>query len=172
MVSVSAFVKINGLTGVGSSAGGTATSLLRPVNPLLPANTVIPALLPLGTTNRKQTVWGPDFAYKSPSGIVIQGQYLIGGVSTLDYNAWDALIGYEPVNGGWRFYAKYGQQNMDTPTTINPLTWDTKQLMLSAVQPISKTVWLQYEAELNTENANPSGKVKNNLFFVELFTAF
>lgn len=139
-------------------------------NTLTPSAT--PSLLPAGTTDDDKTVLGLDASYKSPTGLVAQGEWYDASVSSLDFSAWEVLVGLEPAKG-WRYYARYSQQDMDTAATTNPLTWDTQQVTLSLVQPLKKSLWLQYEYEINSEDP-PAGvsKVKNNLFFVELFTGF
>jgi hypothetical protein len=116
---------------------------------------------------------GGDIVYSNPkvTNFVAQGEYYGAKASTLEYNGWDVLVGWAPP-AGWKYFARYGQQNMYTPATNNPLSWDDRQLTLSIVQPISKTVWLQYEGEFNTAKTDTGAKPKDNLFFVELFTGF
>lgn len=130
-------------------------------------------LLPVGTTEKKMNVFGVDASYNLPHGFVAQGEFYDAEVSDLKYNAWDVLGGYISPSSGWKFFVRYSQQNMDTPRTDNPLSWDTTQTTFSVVQPISKTMWMQYEYELNGENP-PAGidKIDNDLFFAELFVAF
>ena len=138
-------------------------------NTLSPGGT--PALVP-GATSKTRNVWGLDAMYKMPSGFLVQGEFYDVKVSSLKYNAWDVLGGYEATNG-WKYFVRYSQQNMDTPATANPLTWDQRQTSLSVVQPLNKGLWLQYEYEINDEEPLAGiSKVKNNLFFVELFSGF
>ncbi len=148
--------------------GDTGFTLLRPRNPLAPSVTVDP-LLP-GTTDTTQRVWGIDLTYQPPSGFVFTGEYFDAEVSELEYKAWYATVGYV-MPKGWKMFARYGRQDMDTPITNNPLTWDTRQLSISLVQPLNKGLWLQYEWERNSENSG-NGNVKNDIFFVELFSGF
>jgi len=138
-------------------------------NPLTPGGT--PALIPGAQSNDKK-VLALDGVYKSKSGFVCQGELYDASISDLDYDAWCLLVGWEPA-GKWRFYARYGEQNMDVTPSANPLSWDIRQISLSAVQPLGKTTWLQYEYEINSEDV-PAGvnSVSNNLFFIELFSGF
>lgn len=140
-----------------------------PANPLTPGGT--PALI-APTTNDDRRVLGFDFIYKQPSGFVVQGELYDGKMSTLDFDAWNVALGYEPA-GQWKFYVRYAEQNMGATPTANKLSWDTQQTSLSAVQPLGKGLWLQYEYEINNESPAPGEKkVDNDLFFVELFSAF
>jgi hypothetical protein len=149
----------------------TALTTASASNLLTISSASVPALLP-GATSKTMNVVGGDFTYNMPSSLVLQGEYYRAKVSSLDYNAWNVLAGWgKPTT--WRFYARYSQQNMDIVPTTNPLTWDTRQISLSAVQPLRKGLWLQYEYERNLENPVASvAKVKNDLFFIELFTGF
>lgn len=156
---------VKNLTG---AAGSDNT--LRPTNPLT-GTTPTSYLLPAGTTDQSMTVWGPDFTYKTKGGLLLQGELYDATVSKLGYTGYSLLAGFEP-SAGWKFYARYGKQNMDVTPTDNPLSWDVKQVTLSAVQPLRKALWLQYEYEINTEDNGGRGDVKNDLFFVELFTGF
>lgn len=170
-----AFLTSTGTVAASSSTGVSLISTsntLAPPYPNAPVGTVIAALAP-GATNHRRNVYGFDAQYKLPSGWVAQGEYYNAKASSLGYNGWDILGGYETPKNGWKYYIRYAQQNMDTDPTNNPLSWDTKQTTLSIVQPISKTVWMQYEYEINDEQPIAGiAKSKNNLFFAELFTAF
>ena len=136
------------------TSSGTSTPILR------------------GATSHKFNVEGVDFMYKHKSGICLQGEFYDATVSTLNYNAWDALAGWEAPSG-WKYYVRYGQQNMNITPTDNPLTWDNTQTTLSVVQPIRKNLWMQYEYEINSQNPGAGiGKKSDNLFFAELFAGF
>jgi hypothetical protein len=134
-------------------------------------------LIEKGTDNHKNNQWGVDYNYKTPSGIVTQAEYYSAKMSTLDFNGWDALLGYEPKNPmGIRSYVRYGKLNLDPPeVTDNTYTWDQNQWIVSFVKPLrqGKPVWLQLEWIKNNENP-PSGvdKVENDVVFLELFTGF
>jgi len=117
-------------------------------------------------------VIGPDLVFQRPSGFVLQGEWYDAKVSALKFRTWDLVAGWQPPVG-WKFFARYAKQDMRIPATANPLSWDTDQLSLSAVQPLRKALWLQYEYEINGEKPPAGiGKVKNNIFFIELFTGF
>ena len=74
-------------------------------------------------------------------------------------------------------YVRYGQMYIETPRNpTSPITWDTQQLAVSYVYPLRRLgplKWLQLEWENNWEKA-PTGasQIPNNIFFVELFSAF
>jgi hypothetical protein len=146
-----------------------AANVLSPLNPLTGLTPVNP--LGVGFTKENMHVLGLDATYKHPCGLVLQGEFFDASVSNLDYNAWNALVGYE-MPSGWKLFARYGAQNMDTLRTDNPLSWDTQQLSLSLVEPLRKGLWLQYEYEHNMENSNTGVDVPNDIFFVELFSGF
>ncbi len=154
---------------------GTGDNVLRPTNPITgvaagttPTTGVLP-LLP-DTTDDGMSQWGLDIMKRWDSGFMAQAEYYDASISDLGFDAWNILGGYEFKNG-WKFFVRYSEQNMDTPISNNALTWDLKQTSISLVQPIAKSVWLQYEYEINSEETGgPS--VSNNLFFVELFSGF
>ncbi|MGC8835139.1 MAG: hypothetical protein ACP5R4_13920 [Armatimonadota bacterium] len=163
----------NGLkAGVSAAFGRIDDADLKNLNTSAPTNVLTPGgsppLLP-GTTSKTRRVLGLDFTYKHPEGFVTQGELYASKLSRLNYNAWNILVGWEPPVG-WKFFARYAQQNMGAAANpANPLSKDIRQLSLSAVQPLRKGLWMQYELELNTEKP---GKVRNNIFFVELFSGF
>jgi len=147
-------------------------SVLRPSHPITgaAAGTVTP-LIAAGSSDNDMSQIGIDFMKKWPSGFMAQGEFYDASVSELDYNAWNLLAGQE-FPSGWKVFVRYSQQNMDTALTDNALTWDVRQTSISVVQPIAKSVWIQYEYEINTENSDIGSNVGNNLFFIELFTGF
>lgn len=172
-----------GLSGyIGTLDGGdltaitaTANSLLLPQNPISLA-TPTHGLVAPGTTSKNLQVWGPDVTYYSKWGLMASAEYANAEVSTLNYDAYYLLVGYEHLKS-WKFYARYAKQDMKTPLTENPLSWDPSQLQLSIVQPLRKGLWLQYEYEYNWEHGvtvigGPERSVRNNLGFVELFAGF
>lgn len=73
---------------------------------------------------------------------------------------------------GWHCFARHAQKNMQIPPTANPLTWDARQLSFSLVQPLYRGAWLETEWERNRERPDTGGRVRNDLFFVDLFTGF
>jgi len=129
-------------------------------------------LVSAASTDDDRNVLGLDVSYKAPSGFILQGEWYDSGAGDLDYGAWNLLAGTE-LPSGWKVFARYGVQDMDVTATSNQLTWDTQQISLSVVQPLRKNLWIQYEYEINDEDPPAGvGSVKNDLFFVELFTGF
>ena len=157
------------LTNMRTVAGAGGYNPLAVANPLDPSLPIEPLLST--ATSRDMNQWGLDVTKLWPCGLVTQGEFYEASASNLDYNAWNVLGGFVWPTG-WKLFARYSQQNMHTPRTNNPLTWDVQQISLSLVQPLGKSVWIQYEYELNDENTNTGATVSNNLFFVELFTGF
>ncbi|MHB1456584.1 MAG: hypothetical protein ACYC0V_06685 [Armatimonadota bacterium] len=155
------------LANINGSAG--SDNVLRPRNPITGVFPTTP--LGGGFSDDKMSQIGLDLTYKMPKGLVFQTEWYRSNVSSLDYNAWDILGGYEMASG-WKFYVRYSKQDMDLVPTDNPLSWDVNQTSLSAVQPLRKNLWLQYEYEINKEKTNTGGSVANDIFFVELFSAF
>lgn len=149
---------------------GSGTDVaLRPRNPI----TGVFPTVPLGAdfTNQSMAQYGADLTWQLPYGFLTQGELYRSRVSNLDYGVWSALVGWQ-APFGWKFYTRYAEQNMDTPRTNNPLSWDTQQWNFSIVQPLRKDLWLQYEAELNNELTDTGAHVKNNIAFVELYVGF
>ncbi len=138
-------------------------------NPLTPGGT--PSLLPASTTSKTRRLLGADLQLKCPSGLLAQGEYYDAKISELGSDAWNVLLGYESADS-WKFYARYSRQTFDVAKTANQLSWDLKQITLSAVQPIRKGMWVQYEYEINKEDSDTGIGVKNNIGFVELFVSF
>jgi len=125
-------------------------------------------------TSRTRTRYGLDAQYaKGPWFGQLEAYF--GKTSDLDHNAWCALAGHA-FPQGQKVFVRYGQENNDITPTATQLTWDTSQLMVSAVQPIKWAggpVWLQFEYERNDEKppvATP--EVSNDVFFAELFVGF
>lgn len=148
--------------------GTSPDTVLRPRNPFTGA---VSTAIGTAFTSKTMRQLGGDVTYKFADGYTAQGEFYDSKVSNLGYNAWDILACKEMTNG-WKYIVRYSQQNMDIVPTDNPLTWDINQISLSMVQPIRKNVWLQYEYEFNGEHTNTGRKVANDLFFVELFSAF
>lgn len=144
----------------------TTAGALTPADPRTGAATA-PLL---ATADNDMSQIGLDATKKWASGFMLQGEFYDASAGGLDYNAWNLLAGQE-FPTGWKVFVRYSQQNMDTAPTTNPLSWDLRQTSISVVQPIAKSVWIQYEYEINDERTDGGG-VGNDLFFVELFTGF
>jgi hypothetical protein len=120
---------------------------------------------------------------------VAEAEYYAGTTGGIDNTGWDILVGFEPTKQcalPWRSYssackglfARYSVTTVDAVKTLDPMTWDTNQLALSYVYPFKfkgqlSAKWLQFEYEMNHESP-PEGvdEIPNNIFFVELFSAF
>jgi len=101
-------------------------------------------------------------------------EYYWGQASRVKQAGWALLVGAEPKDPmAIKAYARFGSVDIDVPRTSNQLSWDVKQVQVSVVKPLRKTVWLQFEYEHNSENA-PAGspELGNNVFFTELFFGF
>ena len=77
-------------------------------------------------------------------------------------------------------YVRYLNLDIDVPPVVNnTMTWDVEQLAVSYVLPLrckrlgGYPKWLQFEYERNKEGT-PLGadEIPNDVFLVELFTAF
>jgi len=117
-------------------------------------------------------------------------QYYAGDTGGIETSGWEILLGVEPsaqCTGIWRelspackgLYVRYGKLNTDVPKTLDSITWDTDQLAISYVYPLHVTrytdlpKWLQIEYERNHEHTVAgASQIPNNVFFVELFSAF
>jgi hypothetical protein len=122
--------------------------------------------------------YGVDATYKAGS-IYSLAQYFKGETGNIDNDGWEVLVGTEPNKPYCKgLYVRYGEQNIDVPSQVNKSwTWDTRQLAASYAIPLNKMnghlKWLQFEYERNMEKV-PSGsdEIPNDIFFVELFSAF
>jgi hypothetical protein len=143
-------------------------------------------------TNRTLTRYGLDATYNA---MPFYGtfEYYAGSTGDIHHSGWAVLLGAEPskqCTGIWRemsgackgLFVRYGALDIDAPAMADvkkSITWDTKQLAVSYVYPLrmkrytSLPKWLQFEYERNREEA-PAGleEIPDNLFFVELFSAF
>mgnify|MGYP005841157433 CR=1 FL=1 len=140
-------------------------------------------------TNRTRLNYGVDATYKR---MPLYGtfEYYRGSLGGIRQTGYGVLLGVEPTpqcTGMWRelssvckgLYLRYVNLDIDVPAvpTVST-TWDTQQYAISYVLPIrckqtSLPKWIQIEYERNTEDAPaPLDSVPNNVFFIELFTAF
>lgn len=152
--------------------------------------TKAPAQQRFATYNGDLTIsrYGADATFKKAP-FVVMSQFYVGRTGNIHNDGWEIVVGVEPsqqCSGFWRelsrackgLYVRYGKLNIDVPRTTNPITWDSRQLAVSYVLPLKVegaefAKWLQFEYESNLEDP-PSGvdEIPNNLFFVELFSAF
>ncbi|MFQ3550044.1 MAG: hypothetical protein SNJ70_09880, partial [Armatimonadota bacterium] len=122
-------------------------------------------------TNKDHYKFGLDLTYK-PNEFIVQGEWYQGKLSYVRQTGWSILAGYEP-KGKDRAYIRYAMLDNNQTRTSSQYTWDVDQLTLGYVHPITKGVWLEANYEFNNERRGPGqSKVKNDLFFVELFTGF
>ena len=136
--------------------------------------------------------WGVDAMYKKAP-YILSVQYGEGDTGGIENDGYEILLGVEPskeCTGLWRdlspackgIFVRYTKMDIDVPATVgsvwDAITWDTEQLAVSYVLPLKLDnagffKWLQFEYERNKEDA-PAGaeEIPNDIFFVELFTAF
>ena len=140
-------------------------------------------------TNRTRMRYGLDATYKR---MPFYGtfEYYGGTIGGIRQSGYAILLGVEPskkCTGIWRemsgackgLFVRYVNLDMGTPPVVNnTFTWDTEQLAVSYVLPLRckylpLAKWLQFEYERNKEDV-PAGadEIPNNMFFVELFSAF
>jgi len=129
-----------------------------------------------------------DTTYKKAP-YVATAQVFKGETGNIDNDGWEITVGLEPtkqnpgvLDGMSKYckglYLRYGEMNIDVPKTTSTITWDTKQFAASYVLPLKSpnfkaAKWLQFEYEHNTEKTvSGADQIPNDLFFVELFTAF
>lgn len=125
----------------------------------------------VATTDRNHNKYGVD-AIWSKGPFVAQGEWYQGNFSFMKITGWQALVGYQPKDSR-RFYLRYSALDNDQTPTANSLTWNTQQLTLGIVQPITKGVWAEFQYEKNMEDpASGSSNVDDDLLFVEFFTGF
>ncbi len=141
-------------------------------------------------TNSTRHRYGLDATW-SQMPFYAEGQYYAGDTGGIRNHGWEILVGIEPsakctkpwvdLAGACKgLFVRYGQLDISVPETLNPVTWDTRQLSVSYVYPLrpikqlgNLPKWIQFEYERNDEDA-PAGAsdIPNNVFFVELFSAF
>jgi hypothetical protein len=131
-------------------------------------------------TNTDHNKWGFDAMYKTGS-FLAQGEWYTGKFSLVGITGYQILFGYEPKDpGARRAYVRYAALNNDlapqAPSASNPnalATWPNQQFTLALVQPIRKGVWVEVDWEKNSQRP-PAGvsQIKDDVFFLELFTGF
>jgi len=139
-------------------------------------------------TNKTRLQYGVDATYKR---VPYYGtfEYYGGTLGGIGLDGYAIVVGVEPTRdcaGIWRefsrackgLFVRYTNIDVDTPTTLRPITWDTSQLAVSYVLPIKikqapLIKWLQIEYERNKEQP-PAGasEIPNDVFFIEAFSAF
>jgi len=141
-------------------------------------------------TNQTRIKYGLDATYKR---MPFYGtfEYYAGEVGGIGQDGYAILLGVEPSKkcaGIWRemsgackgLFVRYLNLDVDVPPVVNKtISWDVQQLAVSYVLPIRCKLlrgypkWLQFEYERNKEDAPPGAdEIPNNLFLIELFTAF
>lgn len=125
----------------------------------------------IATTDRDHNKYGADVIW-SKGPFVAQGEWYQGNFSFLKITGWQVLVGYQPKDTR-RVYLRYSALDNDQTPNANSLTWNTQQLTLGIVQPITKGVWAEFQWEKNMEDpAGGAANVDNDLLFVEFFTGF
>jgi len=167
-----------GISGRGGGLDGTDAAFLAKMFPTY------------NGTNQTRIKYGLDATYKR---MPFYGtfEYYASEVGAIGQNGYAILLGVEPskqCTGIWRemsgacrgLFVRYLDLDIDVPPVVNnTMTWDIEQLAVSYVLPLrcnrlgGYPKWLQFEYESNKEGA-PIGadEIPNDLFFVELFTAF
>jgi hypothetical protein len=140
-------------------------------------------------TNRTRLKYGLDATYNR---MPFYGtlEYYGGTVGGIRQKGYAILVGVEPskqCTGIWRewsgackgLFLRYVNLDIDVPPVPgNTMTYDTEQLAVSYVMPLRCKYlpwakWLQLEYERNKEDAPPGAdQIPNDMFFVELFSAF
>ncbi len=167
-----------GISGRGGALDGTDAAFLAAMFPTY------------NGTNRTRVKYGLDATYKRmPFYATIE--YYAGEVGGIGQDGYAILLGVEPsmkCTGMLRdmsgickgLFVRYLNLDVDVPAVVNnTMTWDVEQLAVSYVLPIRSGLfggypkWLQFEYERNKEDA-PMGadEIPNDLFLIELFTAF
>jgi hypothetical protein len=140
-------------------------------------------------TNKTRLYYGLDATY-SRMPYYATAEYYGGRLGGIQQTGYAIMLGVEPnarCTGIWRelspackgLFVRYVKLDIGTPPVINqPITWDTQQWSFSYVLPIKTRLfplgkWVQIEYEINKESA-PAGadQIPNNVFFLELFSAF
>ena len=139
-------------------------------------------------TDSTRSAYGVDVTYKR---MPFYGtlEYYDGSVGGVDVDGFAVLLGVEPTpkcTGIWRdlsgackgLFVRYVDLNVDVVPTLSSRTWDVEQIAVSYVLPLKCKAlpffkWLQFEYERNKEDV-PAGadEISNDMFLVELFTAF
>ena len=167
-----------GISGRGGALDGTDAAFLASMFPTY------------NGTNKTRVKYGLDATYKRmPFYSTIE--YYAGEVGGIGQDGYAILLGVEPsqqCTGMLRdmsgickgLFVRYLNLDVDVPPVVNnTMTWDVQQLAVSYVLPIRSSLfggypkWLQFEYERNKEDA-PMGadEIPNDLFLIELFTAF
>ncbi len=167
-----------GVSGRGGALDGTDSAFLASMFPTY------------NGTNQTRMKYGLDATYKRMPWYGTF-EYYAGEVGGIGQDGYAIVLGVEPskkCTGVWRdmsgmckgLFVRYLNLDIDVPPVVNnAATWDVEQLAVSYVLPIQSKLfggypkWLQFEWERNTEEA-PVGadEIPNDLFLIELFTAF
>ena len=167
-----------GISGRGGALDGTDAAFLASMFPTY------------NGTNKTRIKYGVDATYKRMPfyGTI---EYYAGEVGGIGQDGYAILLGVEPsqqctgilrdMSGICKgLFVRYLNLDVDVPPVVNnTMTWDVEQLAVSYVLPIKSSLfggypkWLQFEYERNREGA-PMGadEIPNDLFLIELFTAF
>lgn len=120
--------------------------------------------VPSGVDNEIQR-FAVDGEVKTPMGILVQGQALMGSTAGLDQSGFEILGGWENTQCG--LYARYGQVGYDD------VLQGLNQVMLSAIYKIRPTVHLRLEGLINGEDTDAAKgwmeRDNNVLYFETLF---
>ena len=140
-------------------------------------------------TNRTRLYSGVDATYQRMPWYAA-AEWYGGSLGGIDQSGYAILLGVEPsakCTGIWReisgackgLFVRYTNLDIDTtPALASSITWDTEQWAVSYVLPVRikylpLAKWIQLEYEMNKETVPAGGDdIPNNVFFLELFSAF
>lgn len=123
-----------------------------------------------GTADRTMSKYGVDATYKKGNLFGSIEAYR-GEYSVVRIDGYGLILGYEPKEKP-RIYCAYNVLTNNLAPTATQETWDTRQTIIGYVYPVSKGVWLEANFIKNQEVPGASlPTVKNDLFFIELFTS-
>ncbi len=135
------------------------------------ANFIAQQYLLSSTTNKSHNKYGFDGSISSGPW-VFQTEAYQGNFSFVKISGYSVLAGYQPKNK-MRYYVRWAALNNNQTPTVYQTTWNTQQLTIGVVKPISNGVWIEVNYESNLESP-PPGQLdkKNNMLFMEFFTGF
>ncbi len=122
------------------------------------------------STDTTMNKYGLDATYQNGN-LFAQVEAYRGQYSVVRVDGCGVILGYEPKDKP-RFYMAYNLLTNNLAPTATQETWDTRQTIFGYVYPVSKGVWVEANYLKNQEVPGAGlPSVKNDLFFIELFTS-